>query len=69
MLQETYKRIGLALYADWSFNLSSFDGCFEESWPLTWVADPCKGLLRLLTIFHRGSQDLLLAIPFVLVAG
>ena len=27
-------------YADWSFNLSSFDGCFEESWPLAWVADP-----------------------------
>ena len=43
MLQETYKHIGLALYADRLFNLSSFDGCFEESWPLAWVTDPCIG--------------------------
>ena len=43
MLQETYKCIDLVLYAGWSFNLSFFDGCFEESWQLAWVADPCIG--------------------------
>ena len=74
-LQETYKHIGLALHADMSFDLS-FDKAILKNlghWlglqtlgrgiPVSSEDLPLWDIV--VTPFHRGSEDLLFAIPFV----
>ena len=67
-LQETYRHIGLALHVDLSFDLS-FDKAILKNLG-SWLGLQTLGRgipvsSEVVTAFHRGSEDLLFAIPFV----
>ena len=81
-LQESYRRIGLAFHADLSFN-PSFDKTILKNlchwlglqtlargFPVSTEALPLCDII--ITAYHRGSQDLLFAVPLatqILMAG